>query len=130
MQNGNNPGFRILDLEYDDAAQKWQIIDYEQYYMDLVEANKDPDNAKFVHQYRFSGLYKQYIDDPFKPYPDLRNMQRLLDGMHNNQKLYQIWQVNSNLFYRPSRAQYVCGITSETSEAYERCVRQMSGGSE
>ena len=79
MQNGNNPGFRVLDLEYDDAAQKWQIIDYEQYYMD---------NAKFIHQYRFSDLYKQYIDDPFKPYPDHRNMQRLLDGMHNNQKLY------------------------------------------
>ena len=98
--------------------------------MDIVEANKVPDNPQFVHQYTFSELYKQYIDDPFKPYPDHRNMQRLLDGMHNNQKLYQIWQINSNLFYRPSRVQYVCGITAETEEEYKECVNKMSDGSE
>ena len=23
MQNGNNPGFRVMDLVYDEAAQKW-----------------------------------------------------------------------------------------------------------
>lgn len=124
MQNGNNPGFRVLNLTYDEDQRQWRVADYEQYYMDLVEANRDPDSAQFVHQYRFSDLYKAYVDDPFKPYPDRRNMQRLLDGMHNNQKLYQIWQVNSNLFYRPSRAQYVCGITAEAQDAYEACVAQ------
>ena len=50
--------------------------------------------------------------------------------MHNNQKLYQIWQINSNLFYRPSRVQYVCGITAETEEEYKECVNKMSDGSE
>ncbi|CAL6083137.1 Acid_sphingomyelinase [Hexamita inflata] len=116
--NHNNPAYRITELSLVD--NKWVVSDYEQRYIDLVEANTKQVQPQFEHQYKFSELYEVFTGDT---QPNAKTHQKLNQKMKTDEKLYSVWTSQSNTLYRPSRAQYMCGLRSIDKVTYDTCVQ-------
>lgn len=108
----NNPAFRLYQMD----MHAKQIVDYQQYWLDLQKANFASTQPKWELEYTFSQLYNRTLSAD--------NLCSLATSMGTDSRLWAAYSSARAMQYFPFRYKYMCAMTTLSATAYDECIAQ------
>eukprot|EP01129_Flabellula_baltica_P017686 TRINITY_DN988_c0_g1_i2.p1 TRINITY_DN988_c0_g1~~TRINITY_DN988_c0_g1_i2.p1 ORF type:complete len:376 (-),score=64.71 TRINITY_DN988_c0_g1_i2:17-1144(-) len=108
-----NPSFRYYIYNRSD----YSLIDYINYYLDLLLVNQSGPEWKVEYDYSTA-----YDEEDLSP----GSLAKLYNKMENDADLFSNWFKRYSVLYNSERLQYLCAIRYPNTEEYAKCIEEVT----